>query len=65
MSLVTAYTILNKAMEDMKAILTDESIPDQAKVSWGKAVISDFDKERENMIREHEDYRKEVINGPR
>jgi len=65
MSLVTAYTILNKAMEDMKAILTDESIPDQAKVSWGKAVISDFDRERETMIREHEDYRREIHAQPR
>lgn len=64
MSMTQGYDLMARAMADMKAILSDESIPDQAKVSWGRAVITDFDRERENMIREHEDYRRE-INGPR
>lgn len=65
MSLVKAYTRINEAMEDVRAILTNEDLPPEARVKWGQSVIRRFDLERETMIREHEDYRKEVINGPR
>lgn len=64
MSMTQGYDLMAKVMADMKAILSNEDIPDNAKVSWGRSVLDGYDRERENMIREHEDYRRE-INGTR
>lgn len=60
MTMTQGYDLLNRTIEDFRAIFKDESIPAEAKVNWGRAVLDGFDRERGNMIAAHEDYRREI-----
>lgn len=64
MSMTQGYDLQAELIEEFRAIVNSDECDDKFRVHLLRAKLNTFDRERNNMIREHEDYRRE-INGPR